>query len=674
MSLLRRLGGGVLGGLLAGAASGAAALALDLLLVRLLVATSTPLYPRYVIAYLAVGAAFGLLVSPAAVFARGRLHPAAVAAWAFGLLYVLPIGERVYRQIYWRPPVLVWSAVAVVVVGYLVFLFVLGRVARRPADDSGARLAPPPLAPFLAGVCAAVGLAVNRFVVDRPLDPEALAADLVILLSVTGLAFLARGASSGWKAPVTVVGAAVLAAAAVVALRPAPLPGAEIAAAAPAHPDGERPPHLVLLVIDTLRQDVFHDVLHHTPEGRRLGAALGPAAHFTHAVAAAPWTPPSMGTIFTGFYPREHGFVSGSEDRRRWAYRRLSPEAPTLAERLGERGWWTEAIGSNPILHAGTGIERGFHEFRLLSGLTVRLPLLTALARMNWIRGEYYQPASAVVGRFERRFGRVVEACEEPGCRAFFWVHLTDPHHPLHRRETFEEDREAVRGGDETRALYRSEVRYAVRWVTEMLEVIAAAGAADETLFVLVSDHGEMLPGDRPGAERVEPHYGHGHVLYEPVLRVPLVIRPPGLDAGREIDALVSHADLHDTILDLLGVGGDRVGRDRRSLAPWVRGEPAEGRDWVLFSHTHHGPDRVRGLRVGGAKLIWSPEEEKHQLFDLGRDPEETVDVSARDPEAVELLHRRLDEIWASLGTAEEGGEVELDEETRRQLEALGYI
>lgn len=691
----------------ASAAGGGLGLLSDLVLARLLTGISTPLFPSHVLAYLGVGAALGLAVAVVAGLAGRRLSAAALAAWSFGLLYALPVGERVYLQVSGRPPSLAWAMVTGVGLGYLAFVVALGSVSQgsvsqgsvvHPRDSRGlaAWLAPPPLAPFLAGVCAATGLAVNRFVVVRPLEPAALAADLALVAAVFALAFLARRTGSdgrpGWRAPLAVVGTAALLAVAVIVLRPEPLPTTgppDPAAGAGTDPS----PHLVLLVIDTLRQDVFADVLATTPEGERLRGALGGAAYFTHAVAAAPWTPPSMGTLLTGLYPREHGFVSRVAEGPGWSYGRLSPDAPTLAQRLDERGWWTEAIGSNPILHAETGIARGFDEFRLLAGLTVRLPLLTAMVRLGWIHAEYYQEGWAVAERFEHRFGRVVEACEPLGCRAFFWVHLTDPHHPLHPRPTYEEDLGVVRRGIARRARYRGEVRYAVDRAAEVLEAIERAGAGDETLVVLVSDHGEMLPGDRPGVERTEPEYGHGHVLYEPLLHVPLVIRPPGgLEAPREVEALVSHADVHDTVLDLLGVEAPRIGRDRRTLAPLVRGDAGSaGRSWALFSHPQKGP-MLRGIRIGSAKLIHRsadldfadpdsdaeshsrPSVETWELFDLARDPEETRDLAGADPETARLLRMRLERVWRELGEPEAGSEVPLDEETRRRLEALGYL
>lgn len=92
-----------------------------------------------------------------------------------------------------------------------------------------------------------------------------------------------------------------------------------------------------------------------------------------------------------------------------------------------------------------------------------------------------------------------------------------------------------------------------------------------------------------------------------------------------------------------------------------------------------------RGIRIGSAKLIHRHAEsdaesagetsaEGWELFDLARDPEETRDLAAADAEATRLLRTRLEEEWRALEEAEEAGEVPVDEETRRRLEALGYL
>lgn len=651
--------------LLAGVLGGGVALVVDLVLVRLMTASATPLPWRLALPYGLVGGMLGAVLGGVGqLFGKRRLPRALpVAAASFALLYALPIGGRIERQ---QAPG-GWIQVGVPLVlgvgGYLGLVVVLTVLARADRSSVGATV----VGPTLGGACAALGLSANRFLIERAFEPSALLADGAIVAVVIGLGLIARR----WGALRVLggVGAVLVVAAAVAAFRHDPLPHQAAGGST-----AIKPPHLLLVVIDTLREDVFADVLGSTPEGARLRRALGGAAYFPQTISASSWTAPSMGSLFTGLYPQEHGFVSSARDRRDWAYRRLAPSATTLAQRLARHGYWCEGIGTNPILPSATGIDRGLDEYRLLSGPTVRLPLLTTLTRMGAIEPDYYQPADAVVRRFSSRVDAVVAS----GRPAFFWLHLMDTHHPLHRRPTFAEDIEAVGTNRELHARYRSEARYALDRASAMIERFDQAIGGDQALVVLVADHGEMLPEDRPGARRTPPVYGHGHVLYDPVVRVPLVIRPPGgLEQPRELDQLVHQVDLHDTVLDLLGLDAQRIGKDRRSLAPWLRhsGAPsdAQPRTWALLSHNHHGPPQ-RALRTVRYKLItWPGGERGPELYDLLRDPLEVDNVASREPQLTDALRAQLEERFAALETAADSGNVPLDPQTRRQLEALGY-
>ena len=117
---------------------------------------------------------------------------------------------------------------------------------------------------------------------------------------------------------------------------------------------GDRPaPNIVLVVLDTVRDD--HTAVGGGPRGLTPafdGFSAG-ATVFTNAWATAPWTPPSHASMFTGMLPSEHGCTH--------QYPRLDAALPTLAELLGRAGYETAAFYSNPWLSdRTTAICRGF--------------------------------------------------------------------------------------------------------------------------------------------------------------------------------------------------------------------------------------------------------------------------------------------------------------------------
>ncbi len=653
--------------LAAGCLAGLCALAFDQALAFLILGFPVPITPRYVVAYAATGALAAACLVVGSWLRRHRV-PGGWTSFAVAAagVYAPAVFERVHHALSHRAaPVLAVTAAVLALACYGLWIIALARVAGRRARG---------LAPLLGAAGAAIGLAVNRSLVNYPLEPAALAADAAVLTAAVALAYLGR--RRGTRR--VLVAAAALALGAVVigvaGHRRTPPPTAGAVA-------GERPPNLVLVIIDTLRQDTFRNVVRRTEEGRAFRRAMGGAAWFSRAIAAAPWTVPSVGSIMTGLYPQEHGLQGTAVKDPSRPLTPLAESVSTLAEKLRLRGYRTEAIGTNPLLQPVSGIARGFDNYEILSGPTVKLPLLTVLAKLGWLRKDYYQQASSVGHRLRRRLGRIT-ALERP---VFLWLHLMDPHSPLHSHPGLTPDPRAA-GLDQMRRLYRDEVRYTLRELTSMFEQLRAHGLWQNTALVVVSDHGEMFPSDghKTGVKTLggdkQKLYGHGHAMYGELVRVPLVIRPPGgLPQYRRVKALTSHVDLHDTILDLLGADASRAGGDRVSLAPWLGSELPEsglrGRDHVLIGANQHGP-KQRALRTHRFKLIEYPRSRHRQseLYLISSDPGEREDVAGTMKDQLAKVQQTMDAAWERLSAAPATGPAELDAETLERLKALGYL
>ncbi|QDU68689.1 sulfatase [Engelhardtia mirabilis] len=430
------------------------------------------------------------------------------------------------------------------------------------------------------------------------------------------------------------------------------------------------PPRLVLFLVDTLRADRLTPYGHDRPTSPNLERLVARGAVFDQAWSPAPWTLPATASLLTGVDPDRHGAgLHGSwRDLASQVPDGLAADVPTLAERLGDEGWRCEAFVTNPFV--GFGLERGFESFTLRQ--------TEAAEVLDW----------------------TLERLDVPGDErpTFLLAHLIDCHDPLLIPDEFVLD--ARPPGDrlpvpdisnrtfstlamtpEHRAarlrLYDGAVRYVDAQLGRLLDSLEADGSIDDTYLVFTSDHGEEVFESAAlarGAGYVQPEtvrpLGHGHTLFEEVLRVPLVIAGPGVEArGLHVPGAVATHDLVPTLLELLGVDHDPAELDARSLVGTLRGEHADARA-VVSRGIAFGRDRSALLRDGWS-LVRGGEGEATVLLRVG-DPEH-LDRSAEEPDRLLELGADLDAL-NSLAQSRRGSATQIDPAQRARLRALGYL
>jgi arylsulfatase A-like enzyme/Flp pilus assembly protein TadD len=397
--------------------------------------------------------------------------------------------------------------------------------------------------------------------------------------------------------------------------------------------------NVLLITVDTLRADGLgcYGGRAATPNLDRL-AALGVRFDFAHAQAVL--TLPSHASILTGLYPFQHGIHDNAGFR-------LPDRVPTLASMLGPHGFATGAfIGAFP-LDSRFGLNTGFDVYDQRYGrsdsesgfrLAERRADVVVAAAASWI------------GRQHGRW--------------FAWVHVFDPHAPYQPPPPF--DRQYANQP------YYGEVAF-TDWALGPLLDAARDRSGRPTLVVVTGDHGEGL-GDHG-------EITHGLFAYEATLHVPLIVAQVGprtpswasttgassAPPGRLSSIEAQHVDVVPTILDALQLPVP-PGLPGRSLlsASAARSDRASYFE-SLSASLNRGWAPLTGVLVDRQKYIDLPLPE---LYDLGRDTQEQVNLVDQEPDLRRVLEGRL-RLFGPVSPSQARTE---DPEAASRLRALGYV
>lgn len=355
--------------------------------------------------------------------------------------------------------------------------------------------------------------------------------------------------------------------------------------------ESNRPERVVLIFIDTLRADHLGTYGYARATSPAIDQFAKGAVVFDAAHSVAPWTLPAAKAVLSGRHPDWWDATA------------------TLQGRLRAQGFKTAFFTANNWLAPDVGMRRDWDTYQLQHGALAEVQVDRAL---QWL-GQHSNDD------------------------VFLVLHLMDAHQPYHEppthRRLFAGDPvaplgEEVRGRLELAKLTVPAARQYVidrydnslRYIDDSLrKVFAALDRWD--VVMLFSDHGEEF-WDHDS-------FGHGHTLYEELLRVPLVVRAPGLKPSR-VSEPVSLLDLTPTVLDL--IRRPVKGLDGQSLVPLMHGDTtARARfaqralpmGWPLYGAVRWGV-----LRGQSKYNTLGP---KEFLFDLAHDPGERVNrVSGR--------------------------------------------
>lgn len=429
-------------------------------------------------------------------------------------------------------------------------------------------------------------------------------------------------------------------------------------------------PNITFLLLDTQRADRLSCYGYEREDGKKVSPVIDALAakgtQFDWCYAAAPWTRPSIASMFTGVYPTTHGAYEPTRALPDWTV--------TMAEVLHEKGYITGGFSANANISAVWGFGQGFQEFWCLDDKEL-LDIVTfgeATTRLRRIFKILHTTADNATVVNEQVYP-FIDRAKGQGRPVFTYVQYLDPHFPYQPVEDIINDpapnlddlmpdvdakhniflpypfegrpKPPQHVLDGFSKLYDAEVAYMDREIGKLMDKLEEAGlyGGPNDWLIITSDHGEEF------FEHMQ--WGHGQNLYHEVIRVPLIVLGPGVPEGQVIETPVSLVDLLPTLAEVVDgeemiLEGIRKEDDNgvpfnlahpgKSLIPlWTDGDEEGLRE--IYAEKNRLPGHI-ALRRGNYKLIEVENRDVqvdgengateplkyYTLYDVGNDPFET--------------------------------------------------
>jgi arylsulfatase len=402
--------------------------------------------------------------------------------------------------------------------------------------------------------------------------------------------------------------------------------------------------NVLIISFDALRADVLGLYGFHRPTSPKLDEFAKGALVFDNAYAAAPTTPTSFAAAFTGQYPYRV-FIG-------W---KLVP-AVTLASMMKEAGYHSFGLFNNMQLAEERNFHQGFDDYRVVTQSDRRL----------------LKDAKTLLGNIPRQ-------------PFFGWIHFISPHTPYDYREMSshlagpeEEGRYAKTTGgtfdvanDEelkrVRELYDGEVFFADHLFGKIMEHLESLGLLENTVIIVTSDHGE---------EFMEHGQLQHNALFEELVRIPMIIRHPGMQTGARTDARFVNVDLLPTIAGMTGlvppenIDGLNLYRPFNGLRYRISTAMTNKQRYEIMNE-------FKAMKF----VLGCLPEFREELYDLQADPKEQVNLIRDEAKLADELYDALFDYMDSepcqrLVDAKRGKAPTelLSSEQIEKLKSLGYI
>ncbi len=441
----------------------------------------------------------------------------------------------------------------------------------------------------------------------------------------------------------------------------------------------EQWPNIIFINIDTLRADHLSAYGYFRETSPNIDSFSTQGVLFENTVVEAPFTMVSVASLFTSQYPYTHG-VRDHPDVRNHT---LNKQSLTLAEVLNNAGYVTAGITANSLISPQKGYDQGFNVYKyadIASDVNNK--------SIKWLNKN-----------FQKKF--------------FLYIHYIDPHlayaPPNEHIQTFDKDYEgefkysfqrpikdkifvsdlSERDFNHAIALYDEEIKYTDSQIGILLVKIKELGIFDNSIIIITADHGESL-----GEHGV--YFAHDFYLYDPMVRVPLIIKFPNNQyKNKKINDVVRVIDIMPSILDIAHISSANIYQGV-SLVPTI----SEGKKMNFYAYAEscsYRPNygftipmeqqrfylpgikgKTRMVRNGKWKLIYIPGRTGRlfELYNIEEDPHELNNILDNHPETFQQLKQNLFEFLEkdTLEYEDYINPKKIDRGTLDVLKSLGYI
>lgn len=452
-------------------------------------------------------------------------------------------------------------------------------------------------------------------------------------------------------------------------------------------------PNLLLVVLDSLRADRVGCYGHPAMSTPNLDALAAEGVRFANCTSESTWTLPSAFTLLTGLTPPEH---------RAELHRQLPEDLMSLPVLLREAGYATFGASNNWWISGMSGLRRGLERFDLPPHEW------KVFSRLMWYVMQPLGIMNAPGGVMVSAFRRWVRRAKWPW---FGLLWINDSHHPylcprpyvqqfhprpLSRRRLFElgqrlrRPRQFAATADaqdlqDVRNLCSGAAAHVDSLVGRLAEELARSRLAEDTLLVVLSDHGDML-----GEHGL---VGHGPTagMYQPLIHVPLIVRGPGFGGGAVAEGLAQLSDVTQTLAAVAGAP-DRLATTTAARIDLHTALDGKGRSAAICRREPLSPKRLAREQAEAPDFNFAPfdcqlsaviakgwkliarDRGDDELYHLAEDPLEEHNLLERHPRQAEALRALLTGAAAVPHASTDGLSLDDSEILNRRLQDLGYL
>ncbi len=430
-----------------------------------------------------------------------------------------------------------------------------------------------------------------------------------------------------------------------------------------------RDTNIILISIDTLRADRLGCYGYRGKISPQIDSLAKDSVVFENAFAQSNWTLPSHVSLLTSLNPYHHQVYL--------AHEKMSPSLVTVADILRANQYVCAAITGGGYVSERFGFSKGFDSYkgeRLVFHAPNEAEELQRHA-LAWLERNQDKKFFLFLHTYQvhdpyyfhkgitEAFLEGEPLWESMPLPAFFRKQPEKRKYKFSRRER-----------DNIIALYEGEIRYTDEFLIKpVVHKLKELDLYDRTMIVFTSDHGEELLDHK--------RWLHGHTLYNELIKVPLIIKFPGSKySTKRSKIIVRSIDVVPTLLEEAGIDFAPFDFDGQSLLDIIKGREKKHRTYISDFSRKDSSD-LRPTMVSTNRDYWkiiinrkkSPP--KIFLYDFNSDPLEKHNLeNSKGQLARSLFNLILEHYDHFRKVLRKSEKVEMDEELRQRLRALGYV